>query len=293
VRPIVALDGIEILGTTGDLDAFEYGGGVIYRDTDRHCFWEFWDAREEGERNFEVFTVPIPESIVEEYDFVDEDLLCEVADLSKQQVRVLARSRNPKDRVEILKYVRACYGASCMDPNDAPRVLTEWEIIRRWGSMFGRDISEESMADWDDYIICDTDDDRYPYEFGRVNGQYFGRYDSYDDTLIAIARTMRKLDGFTFNVFHEYETEHLERIEWDPKEYLYRPLKVPKKKFPNVRWRHTMRPYAKAYEIKSRKQGRSQDGRVFKMRKRAQMEAKRRDQKKRSERIFDLWSGSK
>jgi hypothetical protein len=97
MKPIVTLrNDTAVLVTTGDMDAFKYGGGVVYKDG-QGTFWQFWDSREPGEKNYFVYTAPVPRKVLDYYDAPLEEI-CSVGDLDRREARRLSRSSNPSDR---------------------------------------------------------------------------------------------------------------------------------------------------------------------------------------------------
>lgn len=102
-RPIITLeDGTEVLETTGDVDAFAHGGGVLFREPRRRdLFWTFWSERELGEKNFLVFTAPVPSNVIE---FFEPDLseVALVSGISIRDLRKLGRSKDPSERMQIM-----------------------------------------------------------------------------------------------------------------------------------------------------------------------------------------------
>lgn len=252
MRPIITLaDGIEVLETTGDLDAFQFGGGVVYRTPEKDIYWQFWEPRETGRKNFYVFTAPVPEQVLKFYDFVDIKILCTVGATDKREVQRLSRSRDPKERAYLVGIIKDAYGPSGVDPDETAEVLTPWDLSARWGDVYGTTINEVPQADLDDYIVREQKIGN-GYECGRVTGDYIGKFDSYDKCLAAVAQYMSRNDGFSPNLFHEHEVGKLELVDWDPKEYLNMKLSSRKRVVATAPWKNSMKKYINDDKIKAR-----------------------------------------
>lgn len=276
MRPIITLeDGTRVLETTGDLDAFEHGGGVLFQEPKRReTYWQFWGPREPGEKNYEVFTAPVPSNVIEIFE-PDIRELCKYSELEIQTVRRMSRSRDPKERLQVVVAMREVYGASSIDPNHEPEVITPWELAERWGSVFGKDLGEVPEIEYDDYIVRETKSGQW--ECGCVDGTYFGRFDRYKYCLCAIAEHMREIGTMRPNVMHEHERGKLELIVWDPSEFLNK--KLPRRgTMPGPRWRAHVRMYANA---RDRAQGiakrASRQKSIMKKRKRAKQRIRQND----------------
>ena len=240
-RPIITLeDGTEVLDTTGDVDAFEHGGGVLFRAPDRRgTFWTFWSARELGEKNYRVFTAPIPPDVIEYFD-PDLKELALVSGIELREVRKLSRSKNPAERLQLVMAIRDCSGASRVDPAHEPELMSVHELSERWGAVFGIDAGDIPMVDYEDFIIRETP--FKDYECGSVDGKYLGRHKEYKHALCAIADCMKEWGRDRSNVFHEHEHGKLELVVWERETFVG---KIPKRrgKLPEARWRNSMKRY--------------------------------------------------
>ena len=240
-RPIITLeDGTEVLDTTGDVDAFEHGGGVLFRPPDRRgIFWCFWSARALGEKNFMVFTAPVPGDVLEYFD-PDVKELSIVTGMDPRDIKRLSRSKNYGERLEIVMAIRDCNGASRVDPSHEPDIMSKYELSERWGPVFGVDTRDVPMIELLDFIICETV--HGDYECGCVDGSYLGRHSEYKFALCAIADFMKRYDLGGSNVFHEHDHGQLELVIWEPETFVG---KIPKRrgKLPEARWRNAMKRY--------------------------------------------------
>lgn len=276
MRPILTLeDGTRVLDTTGDLDAFEHGGGVLFQEPRRHeTYWQFWNAREEGEKNYEVFTAPIPSNVIEVFE---PDLLelCKYSELEMQTVRRMSRSKDPKERLQVVIALREVYGASAIDPHHEPEIITPWELAERWGNVFGKDLGEIPEVEYDDYLVRETASGHW--ECGCIDGAYFGRFEKYKHCLCAIAEHMRDIGTMHPNVMHEHARGKLELIVWDPQDFLNK--KIPRRGVvPGPRWRAHVRMYANAQERADGIAKRlAREKSIMKKRKRAKQKLRQRD----------------
>lgn len=240
-RPIITLeDGTEVLETTGDVDAFEHGGGVLYRAPNRRgVFWTFWSARDLGEKNFRVFTAPVPPDVIE-YFSPDIKELSLVSGFDIRDIRRLSRSKDHSERLQLVAAIRDSSGASRIDPSHEPEILTPWELSDRWGGVFGLPSGEVPMIELEDFIVRETP--HGDYECGCVDGVYLGRHQEYKFALCAIADHMRQYGLERSNVFHEHEHGKLELVTWDPSTFVG---KIPKRrgKLPEAKWRNAMKRY--------------------------------------------------
>ncbi len=240
-RPIITLeDGTEVLSTTGDVDAFEHGGGVLFRDPDRReFFWSFWSARDRGQKNYYVFTAPVPADVIEYFD-PDMSELSIVSGMDERDIRRMGRSKNHDERLEIVMAIRECNGASRIDPSHEPETVSKYELAERWGKVFANKTSEVPMVEMDDFIIRETL--HKDYECGCVDGTYLGRHSEYKFALCVIADFMSHHGLQNTNVFHEYEHGQLELVTWDPETFIGK-APVRRGKLPQARWRNAMKRY--------------------------------------------------
>jgi len=240
-RPIITLeDGTEVLETTGDLDALEYGGGVLFREPRRRdVFWSFWSERPDGQKFFELFTAPVPSDIIE---FFKPDLkeIALVSGIELRDIRRLAKSKNPVERLEIVQAIRDCNGPSSVDPSRTPERVSPFEMANRWGAVF--DVAPEGvpMIEMDDFLVRET---KYGnYECGCVDGNYLGRFDTFKKALCAVADYMHQHGLAESNLYHEHEFGKLELVGWEPETFIG---KLPRRrgKLPESPWRNLMKKY--------------------------------------------------
>lgn len=262
-RPIITLeDGVEVLKTTGDINAFEHGGGVLFRaPCRRDIFWTFWSARNLGEKSYRVFTAPIPGDVIE---FFSPDLneLHSVSGIHKRDLKKMGCSKNPIERLELVMLIQECCGSSRVDPRHEPEILSIYELSDRWGSVFGVDSREVPKVDFEDFILRENGAE---YECGSVDGKYLGKFTEYKSALCAIADCMSRLSREEANVFHEHSEGQLELVAWDPPTFIGK-APVRRGKLSDMRWRNAMRRYVRDEISKAPPRGSSN---VFRDRRRA------------------------
>ncbi len=276
MRPVITLaDGIEVLDTTGDLNAFEYGGGVVYRTPDDDIYWQFWEARDTGKKNFYVFTAPVPADVLSFYDFVERKMLGRIGGMDERELERLSRSRDPRERASLVSLIRDAHGPSSVDPNETSEVLSPWELTARWGDVYGKSPDEVEQIGLDDYVVREQKMGG-GYECGRVRGIFLGRFKNYEMALVSIAKNMSQSDGFDFNVFHEHEPGRVERIDWDYEGYLKIKMPGKKKVVPMAFWKNAMKKYIDDDKIKERiRNRRNKQSDDLKARQRSQPKLKR------------------
>ena len=275
MKPIITLeDKTEVLETTGDVDAFEHGGGVLFREpVHKDCYWQFWREREDGQKNYVVFTAPVPDNVLEFFN-ADIKELSTYADIQTQTIRRLSRSKDPKERLQVVIAMRDVHGPSAIDPGQDPEVLTPWELNERWGEVFGNIPGEIPPIDHDDYVIREAR--QGGYECGCVDGTYFGRFSVYKHALCAIAEHMRHTDSHA-NTMFEHEPGKLELVIWDPEDFLDRHHE-PLAKRNQVRWRTFVRQFTDDHRRARSMQKRGQKQKsIMKKRARAKQKLEQRD----------------
>lgn len=249
-RPVVTLsNGTEVLDTTGDVDALAFGGGVVYREPRfREAYWTFWSTRPRGQKNFEVFTAPIPSEILEYFE-PDVRELSMASGYTSSEIRKLSRSRNPLERLKIVMAIRDCNGSSRVDRAHTPEEVTPFEMAERWGEVF--DISTDGipMIEYGDYLVRETKTGAY--ECGSIDGNYLGKFDKFKFALCAVADDMRKNGVTEANLFHEHEFGKLELVRWEPETFIG---KLPRRrgKLPEAHWRNLVKRYIRSESRKKR-----------------------------------------
>ena len=240
MKPIITLeDGTRVLETTGDQQALEFGGGVLYRDA-AGVFWSWWDPPDPGFKNFIVFTAALTRGFLKDLELdVKEISLSTAGEISANALANLSRSKAVHDRFIAMQAARDALGSSALCPN--PDEVTPYEIALRWGEIFGVDAQEVSMLDHEDYLIRETE--RH-VECGQIGGRMLGRFPIYEHALRAIADDIKRT-GAAANVYHEHAPGKIELVVWEPQRHEgleYRKKAV----LPQAIWQNDMRMYRKS-----------------------------------------------
>jgi len=122
---------VSVIGTTGDVDPFSYGGGVIYKAGDS-VVWEWWDEPETDDPN---------ERIMVYRRHLDGDVLATFpADMVKSaaaavgvpvsELRSASKSKNPMDVQRALEAVVLTWGP--IEVDQYPIELTLSQLKKRW-----------------------------------------------------------------------------------------------------------------------------------------------------------------
>lgn len=260
MKPIITLeDGTRVLETTGDQEALEYGGGVVYRDSSG-AFWSWWDIPDPGYKNYIVFTVALTRGFIEDLELdIEEIAMATFGEMSPKQLLKLSRSKSITDRFAAAQAARDAVGSSGLCPE--PDEVTPYEMAERWGEVFGVDVDEVAMLDHEDYMVRET---RRGIECGQIGGRMLGRFEEYEHALRAVADDMERTGETGANLYHEHAPGRLELVVWDPSKRCGRPY--PKKAvLPQAIWQNEMRRYRKSLAG-----GRCKSSGVTKVRKKAE-----------------------
>jgi len=237
MKPIFTLaDGTQVLETTGDADALQYGGGVLYRAPGDIVMWDFWDA---PEKNFYVYSADASVNVLDRYEVdVDELLLVGAGEISAKDLVKLSASKDPRARLQVLSLIRAAYGASHLD-SEGPIETTKFNLASHWGFLFGVEKEDIEEISQEDYMIREYKD---AWECGRVDGLCLGKYKQYEHALATVAENMETV-GLVTNLFHEHAPGKIEIVQWNHEEHIGRGPLV-RGKMPSAQWKIAMRQYA-------------------------------------------------
>jgi hypothetical protein len=240
MRPIITLeDGTQVFKTTGDVDGIEHGGGVLFREPRyREVYWTFWEERPPGQKNFEVFTAPIPSDVIDHFDPDIRELEL-VSGWRARDLRRMGRSKKPLERFEIVKAIKECNGASSVDPSKSPEIISPYEMRNRWGAVF----DGVPMLEYDDFLVRESK--RGDYECGCVDGTYLGRHETFKKSLCAIADHMHKNGMMESNVFLEHDFRVLELVQCEIEGFIGK-VTPRRGKLPEAHWRNLMKKYVKS-----------------------------------------------
>lgn len=257
MNPITTLDdGTRVLKTTGDQQALEHGGGVVYRDGGG-VFWSWWDPPDPGTKNYIVYTVALTRGFLQDLELdVEEIALASCGEISKKELIQLSRSKVFSDRLIAMEAARDAFGSSGICPK--PDEVTPYEMALRWGEIFGVDHEEVAMLDHEDYLIRETP---RGIECGQIGGRMLGRFDDYQYALRAVADDIARSASHAANLYHEHAAGKLELVVWDREKHQGRHW--PKKSvLPQAIWQNEMRRYRKSLSG-----GRCKSKGIIKMRK--------------------------
>lgn len=132
---------MEILGRFGDDNAAEFGGGVIFRDKGdddatllatpglevEHP--DYWELDDYGDLDVVVYMVSVPmgESLLEWYDWVDVARVEELLDMDEGELRDLARG-NLLKRAGFIEAIAEYYGWEELDPDPSSMTYEELAV---------------------------------------------------------------------------------------------------------------------------------------------------------------------
>ena len=247
MKPIFTLeDGTQVLETTGDADAIQHGGGVLYRSPGDAVAWDFWDA---PEKNFLVYRADASRNVLERHEAVDlqELVLCGAGEVTEKEILRLSKSADPRARLQVLALIRGGYGASELDL-EGPAEMTKFSLVSRWGFLFGMERDEVHEVSQEDYMVRGYGD---RWECGRIDGHCLGRYVRYEDALAAVADNMKKVELFT-NLFHEHSPGKIEFVQWEPEDHIGSGTIV-RGKIRTAQWKIAMRQYKPGRNTRRRK----------------------------------------
>lgn len=243
-------DGTVVLETTGDVNALAHGGGVVYKVPPRgECFWQFWSAREGGQKNYDVYTAYVPDDVLGHYE-PDFKELMEVTQESPRELRRLSSSKNAKDRAYLVSLIVGCVGPTtiCKDNYEE---LSPFDMAGRWGCLFGEPVNDVPMVDAEDYMIRERATGQW--ECGTIDGVYLGRHPNFETCLSHVAHHMQKIQNQDANVFLEHSLSQVERVSWSFTDYLGKMKVSHRKNHATGFWKNAVRPYMEAAQKAARK----------------------------------------
>ena len=128
---------VTVLGTTGDVNALEYGGGVVYEDEYGH-HWEWWDEPPDNDHpeghTFHVYRAPIPKDVLKYHNWINESDLEDLAQSADWEdsdaIREWSSSNDVMERQAVLEDIVRYWGAENLD--SYPIEMTYEELSQRW-----------------------------------------------------------------------------------------------------------------------------------------------------------------
>lgn len=279
MKPIFTLeDGTEVLETTGDAEALQYGGGVLYRAPGNVVVWDFWEA---PEKNFFVYTADATKGVLEHYNVnLDELFLASGGEINKKELMKLSVSPDPRARLQVLILIKESYGASHLDPL-GPLELTKFDLACKWGALFGVQKESVEQIALNDYMIIEKND---YWECGRIDGTFLGRFKRYEYALASIADDM-KITENNANLFHEHSPGQIELVQWDWENHTGRLPEI-RRKMPMAQWKIAMRRYNMGHKPHSKRKRLAS-----RIRRSEAMRIEQKNRLERARRIRDYLSG--
>lgn len=121
-----------ILFTTGDVDSLEHGGGVVFQNHNDNgtLVWEWWHERENEGDAFQVYSIDIPDNVVEELDWADWKGIADFTGVTLKELKSLGADDNLNARVSVLEGAKSYHADENLDAY--PLHLTEAELCERW-----------------------------------------------------------------------------------------------------------------------------------------------------------------
>lgn len=141
-------DKINVVTIIGD-DPLVEGGGVVYtepgKDGPRFSWWgQPVDMNIEPNTLYTVYTVPVPDDVLDSYPHIDLGELAAFTHDSIEELQRLGRSDDVSRRASLLDAIQNFVGSSSMDQN--PTVMTFGAMVHKWGA----EIAEPNEDDWED-----------------------------------------------------------------------------------------------------------------------------------------------
>jgi len=132
-------EGVTILGTVGDVNPIEYGGGFIIQEGEAvrieyfHGLESDYEGEPDPEEIFNVFYACVHRDVFAWHTWVsldEQERLAEAAGVSIEEYRLQARSEDPVKRARIIEDIAGIWGWDELDPY--PAQFTERELRERW-----------------------------------------------------------------------------------------------------------------------------------------------------------------
>lgn len=118
---------MNIVARVGDVDPIEHGGGVIFESPEGELSLEYLRGIGGPERT--VYQVPIPEDVLDFYNWIEVENISSFGGLLPSEIRKMSTG-TPQEKAGILMLVATYYGWSNLD--SYPLKLSEREVEQRW-----------------------------------------------------------------------------------------------------------------------------------------------------------------
>jgi hypothetical protein len=130
-------DGVTILGTVGDVNPVEYGGGYIVQEGDDEPRIEYFHGLDTDEPDedgkFKVYYATVEADVFDWCNWVsldDQERFAKGVGVSIEEYRLQARSSNVAERARIIEDIAGHWGWYTLD--NYPALFTEAELRARW-----------------------------------------------------------------------------------------------------------------------------------------------------------------
>jgi len=122
-----------VIGTTGDVNLFDFDAGVIFSDK-YGIHWEWWNNVAEWDstrpNDLILYSTDVPDNVFDYHKWANVKSIADVVGISADELRTLGASTNVRDRVEALEALISHSGASNLDTY--PQTIKRAELKRRW-----------------------------------------------------------------------------------------------------------------------------------------------------------------
>jgi hypothetical protein len=122
-----------IIGTTGDVNMFDYDAGVVFSD-EYGTHWEWWQWEDESDESPQakatIYRADLDDDIFAEHNWANVDSVASTIGADPDELRKAGRSRSAMERQYALEAITAYYGSRELD--SYPLDLTRAELRARW-----------------------------------------------------------------------------------------------------------------------------------------------------------------
>lgn len=130
-----------ILGTTGDVNMFDFDAGVVYSD-EYGTQWEWWEWDNENDESSSakatVYRADLADDIFADHNWANIDSVASTIAADPDELRRAGKSRSAMERQYALEAIVLNYGSFELD--QYPLHLTRSELKKRWGRVDPRKV---------------------------------------------------------------------------------------------------------------------------------------------------------
>jgi hypothetical protein len=121
------------IGTFGDVNPVDYGGGIIYRNEyGTRVEYTYGLDQSDSPDRMSVYSVFVPDDVFADNSWVKVDQIAATIGADPAELLAAGRSKKLMDRVYALEAIASTWGWQSLD--DDPQIMTEKELRRRWRS---------------------------------------------------------------------------------------------------------------------------------------------------------------